>query len=179
MYVDLIWMREEMGASLQTRKTASGRPASGWGAPKVTPMVPLLDVRGEAKSAAYAGTAARLHPTAGLRLLTGAAPRRRSMRMRQLRSTGGTALAHQEVVRPPRRAPATNRTPVQLTGPAFSFWDARRRSRRRSRDPATDSRVLAVCGTGALLVAAIGLNLVLAGIGVEDRRRSGRCCPHW
>jgi uncharacterized membrane protein YqgA involved in biofilm formation len=42
----------------------------------------------------------------------------------------------------------------------------------------TDPRVLAVSGAGGLLVAAIGLNLVLAGLGLEERRlRVGAMLP--
>jgi uncharacterized membrane protein YqgA involved in biofilm formation len=37
-------------------------------------------------------------------------------------------------------------------------------------DPATDPLVLAVSGAGGLLVAGIGVNLLLAGLGLEDRR---------
>jgi uncharacterized membrane protein YqgA involved in biofilm formation len=45
-------------------------------------------------------------------------------------------------------------------------------------DPATDPRVLAVGGAGGLLVAAIGVNLLLAGVGMEDRRvRVGSMLP--
>ncbi|HVI93434.1 MAG TPA: DUF554 domain-containing protein [Anaeromyxobacter sp.] len=45
-------------------------------------------------------------------------------------------------------------------------------------DPMTDPRVLAVSGAGGLLVAAIGLNLVLAGLGLEERRlRVGAMLP--
>ncbi len=45
-------------------------------------------------------------------------------------------------------------------------------------DPATDPRVLAVSGVGGLLVAGIGVNLLLAGLGVEDRRlRLGSMLP--
>ncbi len=45
-------------------------------------------------------------------------------------------------------------------------------------DPATDPRVLLVSGTGGLLVAGIGVNLLLAGLGIEDRRlRLGSMLP--
>ncbi|ACG72775.1 protein of unknown function DUF554 [Anaeromyxobacter sp. K] len=45
-------------------------------------------------------------------------------------------------------------------------------------DPATDPRVLAVGGAGGLLVAGIGVNLLLAGMGMEDRRvRVGSMLP--
>jgi uncharacterized membrane protein YqgA involved in biofilm formation len=45
-------------------------------------------------------------------------------------------------------------------------------------DPMTDPRVLAVSGTGGLLVAAIGVNLLLAGLGLEGRRlRVGAMLP--
>ena len=45
-------------------------------------------------------------------------------------------------------------------------------------DPMTDPRVLAVSGAGGLLVAAIGVNLLLAGLGLEDRRlRVGAMLP--
>ncbi len=45
-------------------------------------------------------------------------------------------------------------------------------------DPATDPRVLLVSGAGGLLVAGIGVNLLLAGLGVEDRRlRLGSMLP--
>ena len=45
-------------------------------------------------------------------------------------------------------------------------------------DPATDPRVLVVSGAGGLLVAGIGVNLLLAGLGVEDRRlRLGSMLP--
>jgi uncharacterized membrane protein YqgA involved in biofilm formation len=37
-------------------------------------------------------------------------------------------------------------------------------------DPATDPRVLLVSGTGGLLVLGIGVNLLLGGLGMEDRR---------
>jgi uncharacterized membrane protein YqgA involved in biofilm formation len=37
-------------------------------------------------------------------------------------------------------------------------------------DPATDPRVLLVSGAGGLLVAGIGVNLLLGGLGVEGRR---------
>jgi uncharacterized protein len=35
-------------------------------------------------------------------------------------------------------------------------------------DPPTDPRVLVVARAGALLVAGIGVNLILAGLGLED-----------
>jgi uncharacterized membrane protein YqgA involved in biofilm formation len=45
-------------------------------------------------------------------------------------------------------------------------------------DPSTDPRVLAMSGAGGLLVAAIGVNLVLAGLGQEERRlRVGAMLP--
>jgi uncharacterized membrane protein YqgA involved in biofilm formation len=45
-------------------------------------------------------------------------------------------------------------------------------------DPATDPRVLAVGGAGGLLVAGIGVNLILAGLGIEERRiRLGAMLP--
>jgi uncharacterized membrane protein YqgA involved in biofilm formation len=45
-------------------------------------------------------------------------------------------------------------------------------------DPATDARVLVVSGVGGLLVAGIGVNLLLGGLGVEDRRiRVGAMLP--
>ena len=45
-------------------------------------------------------------------------------------------------------------------------------------DPMTDPRVLAVSGAGGLLVAAIGVNLLLAGLGLEERRlRVGAMLP--
>lgn len=45
-------------------------------------------------------------------------------------------------------------------------------------DPATDPRVLVVSGAGGLLVAGIGVNLLLAGLGVEGRRlRLGSMLP--
>lgn len=45
-------------------------------------------------------------------------------------------------------------------------------------DPATDPRVLLVSGTGGLLVAGIGVNLLLGGLGVEGRRiRVGAMLP--
>jgi uncharacterized membrane protein YqgA involved in biofilm formation len=45
-------------------------------------------------------------------------------------------------------------------------------------DPMTDPRVLAVSGAGGLLVAAIGVNLLLAGLGLEGRRlRVGAMLP--
>jgi uncharacterized membrane protein YqgA involved in biofilm formation len=45
-------------------------------------------------------------------------------------------------------------------------------------DPATDPRVLAVSGAGGLLVAGIGVNLLLAGLGLEDRKlRLGSMLP--
>ena len=45
-------------------------------------------------------------------------------------------------------------------------------------DPMTDPRVLAVSGAGGLLVAAIGVNLLLAGLGAEERRlRVGAMLP--
>jgi uncharacterized membrane protein YqgA involved in biofilm formation len=45
-------------------------------------------------------------------------------------------------------------------------------------DPGTDPRVLAVSGAGGLLVAAIGVNLLLAGLGLEERRlRVGAMLP--
>jgi uncharacterized protein len=45
-------------------------------------------------------------------------------------------------------------------------------------DPATDPRVLAVSGAGGLMVAGIGVNLLLAGVGLEDRRlRLGSMLP--
>ena len=45
-------------------------------------------------------------------------------------------------------------------------------------DPMTDPRVLSVSGAGGLLVAAIGVNLVFAGLGLEERRlRVGAMLP--
>jgi uncharacterized membrane protein YqgA involved in biofilm formation len=45
-------------------------------------------------------------------------------------------------------------------------------------DPMTDPRVLAVSGAGGLLVAAIGVNLLFAGLGFEERRlRVGAMLP--
>ena len=45
-------------------------------------------------------------------------------------------------------------------------------------DPMTDPRVLAVSGAGGLLVAAIGVNLLLAGLAMEERRlRVGAMLP--
>ncbi len=45
-------------------------------------------------------------------------------------------------------------------------------------DPATDPRVLLVSGAGGLLVAGIGVNLLLGGLGVEARRiRVGAMLP--
>lgn len=45
-------------------------------------------------------------------------------------------------------------------------------------DPATDARVLLVSGAGGLMVAGIGVNLLLAGIGYEDRKlRLGSMLP--
>jgi uncharacterized protein len=45
-------------------------------------------------------------------------------------------------------------------------------------DPATDPRVLVVSGAGGLLVAGIGVKLLLAGLGIEDRRiRLGSMLP--
>jgi len=45
-------------------------------------------------------------------------------------------------------------------------------------DPATDPHVLVVSGAGGLLVAGIGVNLLLAGLGVEHRRiRLGSMLP--
>jgi uncharacterized membrane protein YqgA involved in biofilm formation len=45
-------------------------------------------------------------------------------------------------------------------------------------DPTTDPRVLAVSGAGGLLVAGIGVNLLLAGLGLEDRKlRLGSMLP--
>lgn len=45
-------------------------------------------------------------------------------------------------------------------------------------DPATDARVLVVSGAGGLLVAGIGVNLLLAGLGMEDRKiRLGSMLP--
>jgi uncharacterized membrane protein YqgA involved in biofilm formation len=45
-------------------------------------------------------------------------------------------------------------------------------------DPATDPRVLLVSGVGGLLVCGIGLNLLLGGLGMEDRRvRVGAMLP--
>jgi uncharacterized membrane protein YqgA involved in biofilm formation len=45
-------------------------------------------------------------------------------------------------------------------------------------DPTTDPHVLAVSGAGGLLVAGIGVNLLLAGVGLEDRRlRVGAMLP--
>jgi uncharacterized protein len=38
-------------------------------------------------------------------------------------------------------------------------------------DPATDPRVLLVSGTGGLLVLGIAVNLLLGGLGVDERRR--------
>jgi uncharacterized membrane protein YqgA involved in biofilm formation len=45
-------------------------------------------------------------------------------------------------------------------------------------DPAQDARVLLVSGAGGLLVAAIGINLLLSGLGLEERRvRVGAMLP--
>lgn len=45
-------------------------------------------------------------------------------------------------------------------------------------DPATNPSVLVVSGAGGLLVAGIGLNLILSGIGLEERRvRVGAMLP--
>lgn len=45
-------------------------------------------------------------------------------------------------------------------------------------DPAQDPRILAVSGAGGLLVAGIGLNLLFAGVGMEDRKlRLGAMLP--
>lgn len=45
-------------------------------------------------------------------------------------------------------------------------------------DPATDPRVLLVSGAGGLMVAGIGINLLLGGLGLEDRRiRVGAMLP--
>lgn len=45
-------------------------------------------------------------------------------------------------------------------------------------DPATDPHVLVVSGVGGLLVAGIGVNLLLAGIGLDERRvRVGAMLP--
>jgi uncharacterized membrane protein YqgA involved in biofilm formation len=45
-------------------------------------------------------------------------------------------------------------------------------------DPATDPHVLLVSGAGGLLVAGIGVNLLLAGVGLEERRlRVGAMLP--
>lgn len=45
-------------------------------------------------------------------------------------------------------------------------------------DPMTDPRVLVVSGAGGLLVAAIGVNLLLGGLGLEERRlRVGAMLP--
>jgi uncharacterized membrane protein YqgA involved in biofilm formation len=45
-------------------------------------------------------------------------------------------------------------------------------------DPATDPRVLVVSGAGGLMVAGIGVNLLLAGLGLEDRKlRLGSMLP--
>src|SRR5512142_1853974 len=45
-------------------------------------------------------------------------------------------------------------------------------------DPATDPRVLLVSGAGGLLVAGIGVNLLLGGLGVEGKRiRVGAMLP--
>jgi len=45
-------------------------------------------------------------------------------------------------------------------------------------DPATDPSVLVVSGAGGLLVAGIGLNLILSGVGLEERRvRVGAMLP--
>jgi uncharacterized membrane protein YqgA involved in biofilm formation len=45
-------------------------------------------------------------------------------------------------------------------------------------DPATDPRVLLVSGAGGLLIMGIGVNLILGGLGVEDRRvRVGAMLP--
>jgi uncharacterized membrane protein YqgA involved in biofilm formation len=45
-------------------------------------------------------------------------------------------------------------------------------------DPATDPRVLVVSGAGGLLVAGIGVNLLLAGLGMDERRiRLGSMLP--
>ncbi|WP_242393119.1 DUF554 domain-containing protein [Anaeromyxobacter oryzisoli] len=45
-------------------------------------------------------------------------------------------------------------------------------------DPATDPRLLVVTGAGGLLVTGIGVNLLLAGLGLEDRKiRLGAMLP--
>jgi uncharacterized protein len=45
-------------------------------------------------------------------------------------------------------------------------------------DPAADPRVLVVSGAGGLLVAGIGVNLLLAGLGIEERKiRLGSMLP--
>jgi uncharacterized membrane protein YqgA involved in biofilm formation len=45
-------------------------------------------------------------------------------------------------------------------------------------DPATDPRILVVSGAGGLLVAGIGVNLLLAGLGIEHRKlRLGSMLP--
>ncbi|HZZ84845.1 MAG TPA: DUF554 domain-containing protein [Anaeromyxobacteraceae bacterium] len=45
-------------------------------------------------------------------------------------------------------------------------------------DPATNPSVLVITGTGGLMVVGIGVNLMLAGLGVEDRRvRVGALLP--
>jgi uncharacterized membrane protein YqgA involved in biofilm formation len=45
-------------------------------------------------------------------------------------------------------------------------------------DPATDPHVLLVSGAGGMLVAGIGVNLMLAGLGIEGKRvRLGAMLP--
>jgi uncharacterized membrane protein YqgA involved in biofilm formation len=45
-------------------------------------------------------------------------------------------------------------------------------------NPATDTRVLLVSGVGGLLIVGIGINLLLSGLGVEERRvRVGALLP--
>jgi len=45
-------------------------------------------------------------------------------------------------------------------------------------DPATDPSVLVITGTGGLMIVGIGVNLMLAGLGIEDRRvRVGALLP--
>jgi uncharacterized membrane protein YqgA involved in biofilm formation len=45
-------------------------------------------------------------------------------------------------------------------------------------DPANDPHVLVVSGVGGLLVAGIGVNLLLSGVGLEERRvRVGAMLP--
>ena len=45
-------------------------------------------------------------------------------------------------------------------------------------NPATDTRVLLVSGVGGLLIVGIGINLLLSGLGLEERRvRVGALLP--